>query len=112
MESGVGRKPGVMEQRSAFRVRLMRVAYSALMVALQPVMLARLLWRARAEPGYAHDLPARLGWYRGEAAPVHLWVQPATKQVRHCCKLAMSKPGCLLTLPAPYAASCAITGPP
>lgn len=63
-----------MEQHGALRARLMRVAYSALMVALQPMMLARLLWRARAEPGYAHGLPARLGWYRGEAAPVHLWV--------------------------------------
>ena len=43
--------------------RVARLAYALLTTVLQPLVLLRLAWRARQEPGYAHAPAARLGWY-------------------------------------------------
>jgi len=51
-----------------------RAVYSVLLVLLQPVYLARLWWRGRAEPLYRHAWPERIGRYRGTAAQGSLWL--------------------------------------
>lgn len=52
---------------------LARAAYSALLRLLLPVLLLRLLWRARREPTYGHALRERLGF--GAATPAGaLWL--------------------------------------
>ena len=42
---------------------LARFIYSVLMVALVPVLLLRLRWRARREALYAHAVGERFGFY-------------------------------------------------
>jgi 3-deoxy-D-manno-octulosonic-acid transferase len=48
----------------AWRQRLARPAYSALLSLLTPAYLLRLWWRGRAEPLYRHAIGERLGRYR------------------------------------------------
>lgn len=51
-----------------------RFVYTALYLLALPVVMLRLLWRSRREPGYRHDLAARFG--RWQAAPESggIWV--------------------------------------
>ena len=48
---------------------MLRAVYSLLMVALQPLLLLRLLWRARREPAYGQALGQRFGHYRMAPLP-------------------------------------------
>ena len=52
-----------------------RAGYLLLLWLAFPVVVARLWWRGRREPGYRKDIPGRFGWYRGTAdeRPV-IWV--------------------------------------
>ena len=53
----------------------MRHVYSVLWCLALPLVLARLWWRGRKEPGYRQHWPERLGWYGPAAAPRHtLWL--------------------------------------
>jgi 3-deoxy-D-manno-octulosonic-acid transferase len=59
---------------AAWRQRLARGGYSALLVALKPLYLLRLWWRGRDEPLYRHAIDERLGRYGGEASRDWVWV--------------------------------------
>lgn len=48
--------------------RLALAVYGGLMALARPLLRRKLARRARAEPGYAHDVPARLGWYADAAS--------------------------------------------
>ena len=52
---------------------LARAAYSALLRAATPLLLARLWWRGRHEPAYRRHWDERLGWGR-PAPPGALWL--------------------------------------
>jgi 3-deoxy-D-manno-octulosonic-acid transferase len=54
--------------------RLARALYSALMVLMQPLLLARLWWRGRREPLYRADIGQRLARYGSVPAPVQGWL--------------------------------------
>ena len=53
----------------------MRLLYSVAWWLALPLVLGRLWWRGRKEPGYRQHLAERLGWYR-DAAPAQplIWV--------------------------------------
>ena len=54
---------------------MIRAVYSALWWLGMPLVLARLWWRGRKEPGYRQHWGERLGLYGARTAPVHtLWV--------------------------------------
>ncbi|MBW8831096.1 MAG: 3-deoxy-D-manno-octulosonic acid transferase [Burkholderiales bacterium] len=59
---------------AAWRQRLARVAYSAMLRLLKPVYVLRLWWRGRAEPLYRHAILERLGSYHGERSQGWVWV--------------------------------------
>jgi 3-deoxy-D-manno-octulosonic-acid transferase len=46
----------------------MRYLYSALLYLLQPILLLRLLWRGRREPGYRQRIGERYGWIDSSGA--------------------------------------------
>lgn len=51
-----------------------RLIYSSLMLALMPVLLLRLLWRARRERLYGHAIAERFGVYRIPAQSGNVWI--------------------------------------
>lgn len=55
-------------------MNLSRFFYSALMLALVPLMLLRLHWRARRESLYAKAVGERLGFYRLPAQSGSVWI--------------------------------------
>ena len=53
----------------------MRRFYTVMWCLALPLVLLRLWWRGRKEPGYRQDWRERLGWYGARGAAVHsLWV--------------------------------------
>src|SRR5438309_550351 len=64
---------GSRSLRSAQAVR-MRKLYTALLRLALPLILLRLWWRGRREPGYREGVPERLGHYGLDAPPKLLWV--------------------------------------
>lgn len=52
----------------------MRTLYTVLLRLALPLLLLRLWWRGRAEPGYREAVPERLGIYRGERPAALLWI--------------------------------------
>ncbi len=52
----------------------MRTLYTALLRLALPLILLRLWWRGRREPGYREGVPERLGHYDLDAPPKLLWV--------------------------------------
>ena len=64
-----------------------RRAYSALVYALLPVALVRLVWRARREPGYRRHLTERFGYYRNRPAAVQtMWVHAVSVGETHAAE--------------------------
>lgn len=53
---------------------MIRNLYSLLVIAVQPLVWLRLLWRARRQPDYLKHLGERYGFYRQSAAPELLWL--------------------------------------
>ncbi|UUX94840.1 3-deoxy-D-manno-octulosonic acid transferase [Aquabacterium sp. J223] len=57
------------------RQALARAVYALALRLLLPLLLARLWWRGRREPGYRHAVAERLGWYSGPTPrPGALWL--------------------------------------
>jgi len=52
----------------------MRTLYTVLLRLALPLILLRLWWRGRREPGYRAGIPERLGHYAHDAPPKLLWV--------------------------------------
>ena len=52
----------------------MRALYTALLRLAVPLILLRLWWRGRREPGYRQDVAERFGIYAAEARPKMLWI--------------------------------------
>lgn len=52
----------------------MRRLYTALLALTLPLILARLWWRGRREPGYRQAIGERFGRYAGKAPPKLIWV--------------------------------------
>lgn len=52
----------------------MRALYSLVWLVALPLALIRLLWRSRAEPGYAKNLSERFGLYRSTPGAPLIWV--------------------------------------
>jgi 3-deoxy-D-manno-octulosonic-acid transferase len=52
----------------------MRRLYTALLGLALPLVLARLWWRGRREPGYRDHVAERLGYYEGPAPEKLVWV--------------------------------------
>jgi len=52
----------------------MRVLYTLLLRLALPLVLARLWWRGRREPGYREFIAERFGRYGGDVAPRVLWI--------------------------------------
>ena len=52
----------------------MRFVYTLLLFLLVPWILLRLVWRARREPGYLHDVAERFGRYPHDAGAPLIWV--------------------------------------
>ena len=52
----------------------MRALYTVLLRLALPVLLLRLWWRGRAEPGYREAVTERFGIYRGERPRALLWI--------------------------------------
>ncbi|TMH87604.1 MAG: 3-deoxy-D-manno-octulosonic acid transferase, partial [Betaproteobacteria bacterium] len=52
----------------------MRTLYTALLRLALPLILLRLWWRGRREPGYRAGVPERFGHYELDAPPKLLWV--------------------------------------
>ncbi|HEY5800555.1 MAG TPA: glycosyltransferase N-terminal domain-containing protein, partial [Burkholderiaceae bacterium] len=46
---------------------MMRLLYTLFWILALPLVLARLWWRGRREPGYREHIGERLGWYGGAA---------------------------------------------
>ena len=63
-----------LRMRTAWRERLARGSYSALLGLLKPVYLLRLYWRGRAEPLYRHAMGERMGSYHGAPSAGWVWV--------------------------------------
>lgn len=53
---------------------MIRFFYSLLWVFALPVVLLRLLWRARREPGYARDIGQRFGNFRSAGTHETIWL--------------------------------------
>jgi 3-deoxy-D-manno-octulosonic-acid transferase len=51
-----------------------RLAYSLLLYLLLPLVLLRLLWRARRQRGYLRNIPQRFGFYRHKVNKPLIWV--------------------------------------
>lgn len=51
-----------------------RILYSALLHALVPFALLRLLWRSRHQPAYLRHVAERFGFYASSATPPLIWV--------------------------------------
>ncbi len=52
----------------------MRTLYTLLLRLALPLILARLWWRGRREPGYRAAVEERFGFYESEAGPKTLWI--------------------------------------
>jgi 3-deoxy-D-manno-octulosonic-acid transferase len=52
----------------------MRLLYSLIWTVLLPVVLARLWWRGRREPGYRQHIGERFGFYSSFSASRIIWV--------------------------------------
>jgi 3-deoxy-D-manno-octulosonic-acid transferase len=53
---------------------MMRWLYTALLVLLTPIVLARLWWRGRHEPGYRQYVAERFGYYKIPALQNCIWI--------------------------------------
>lgn len=53
---------------------MIRFAYTLLLYLLLPLVLGRLLWRARRQPGYLKNIPQRFGFYRHQVTRPLIWV--------------------------------------
>lgn len=53
---------------------MVRLAYSALLYLLTPLILLRLLWRGRKQPAYRQYITERFGIYRQYASAPVIWV--------------------------------------
>ena len=51
-----------------------RLLYALAWILATPLVLARLAWRARRQPGYLHRLGERFGRYRPRLAGPYLWI--------------------------------------
>jgi len=51
-----------------------RSVYTSLFYASLPLVLARLLWRSRANPGYRERVAERFAFYPGPPRPVDVWI--------------------------------------
>ncbi|MDP1718348.1 MAG: lipid IV(A) 3-deoxy-D-manno-octulosonic acid transferase [Burkholderiales bacterium] len=51
-----------------------RFGYTLLLYALLPLVLLRLLWRARRQPAYLRHIPERFGFYRQHATRPLVWL--------------------------------------
>jgi 3-deoxy-D-manno-octulosonic-acid transferase len=51
-----------------------RLLYQLLLICLLPALVVRLLWRARKQPEYLHDLPERFGYFRQRPSKPILWL--------------------------------------
>ena len=51
-----------------------RGLYTLLLACAMPLVLARLWWRGRREPGYRRHVAERFGWYRERATKPVIWV--------------------------------------
>lgn len=52
----------------------MRVLYTVLLRLALPLLLVRLWWRGRSEPGYRHAVSERLGFYSGAVPERVFWI--------------------------------------
>ena len=52
----------------------MRFVYTIVLRLLLPLILLRLWWRGRREPGYREGIPERFGFYTGERPERVIWV--------------------------------------
>ena len=52
----------------------MRLLYTMVLRLALPLILLRLWWRGRREPGYRQDIPERFGFYTGERPERVIWV--------------------------------------
>ncbi|QJD29736.1 lipid IV(A) 3-deoxy-D-manno-octulosonic acid transferase [Methylococcus geothermalis] len=52
----------------------MRSVYTSLFYASLPLVLARLFWRSRANPGYRERVAERFAFYPGPRRPVDVWI--------------------------------------
>jgi 3-deoxy-D-manno-octulosonic-acid transferase len=53
---------------------LARAVYSAALLLITPLLLARWWWRGHKEPTYRKHMGERLGYWKGEAATGRLWI--------------------------------------
>jgi 3-deoxy-D-manno-octulosonic-acid transferase len=53
---------------------MIRLAYGALWLLAAPLVLVRLAWRARRQPGYLERLGERFGSYPPDGAPAGIWI--------------------------------------
>ncbi|HLL19146.1 MAG TPA: glycosyltransferase N-terminal domain-containing protein, partial [Rubrivivax sp.] len=53
---------------------LARAVYSAVLLLITPLLLARWWWRGHKEPTYRKYMGERLGYWKGEAATGRLWI--------------------------------------
>ncbi len=53
---------------------LLRLAYTTLWVLALPLVLLRLVWRARRQPAYLAHLPERFGRYRHKPRQAVIWI--------------------------------------
>ena len=52
----------------------MRIVYTAFLWLILPLVVARLWWRGRREPGYREAVAERFGFYEDQAKPKVIWV--------------------------------------
>lgn len=52
----------------------MRILYTLLLYLLAPVVVLRLLWRSRRNPGYRRRIPERFGFFPSMAERPRIWV--------------------------------------
>ncbi len=52
----------------------MRTVYTSILRLALPLVLARLWWRGRREPGYRDAIEERFGFYDAEARPKMVWI--------------------------------------
>lgn len=67
------------------RSRVVRALYRAVMRMAAPFLTFKYRRRARLEPLYAHDLPARRGYYTGAAAGEYVWVHAVSLGETRAC---------------------------
>ena len=79
-----------------------RLLYSLLIYLATPLILLRLLWRARKQPEYLRNLGERWGFYRTPAPGKLIWVH-AGRSARRVPRSRSSRP---CSMPGRSTASC------